>query len=119
MVHFQGRFFCHRPADHFGRNAGNDGMSRNVVQYDASGADYCTFTDLHVSQYLGTRSDQDTPPHLRMAIACFPTGAAERNFMKHRYVILDNCGFPNDNAGRVVDKNAFADLCRGVYVHSK
>ena len=68
--------------------------------------------DLDIADDLGARADQHAVGDLRMAVAVFLAGAAERHVMQHRDVVADHRGLADHEAGGVIEEDAAADLRR-------
>ena len=62
---------------------------------------------------------QYTMANLRMAVLVLLTGAAERDAMQDRNVVLDHSGLAADEAGRVIEENTAADRSGGIDVGLK
>ena len=54
-----------------------------------------------------------------MAIARLFTGTAEGNVLQNRHIIFHHRGFPDHNAGGVVEHDAVADARRRMDIHRK
>ena len=93
-------------------NADYRGMRRYMLQNDAAGTDFGTFADVDVAKNLRAGADEHATPDLRVAIAAFLTGPAQRNVLQHRDVVADDGGFANDDTCSVVDENP-ASQARG------
>src|SRR4249920_1054199 len=75
--------------------------------------------DLDIAENFRTRPDQHAMANLRMAILVLLAGAAERDAVQDRNVVLDHSGLAADEAGRVIEENAAADQSSGVDVSLK
>ena len=68
--------------------------------------------DFDIAENFGAGADHHAVADLRMAVAALLAGAAERHVVQHRDVVLDDRGFADHEAGRVIEENAAADLRR-------
>ena len=76
-------------------------------------------TDFDIAENPGAGADHDAVSDFRMTISAFFAGAAERNIVQHRHVVLDDGCLTHDKASGMVEENATADLRRGMDVALK
>jgi hypothetical protein len=72
--------------------------------------------DLDIAEDLSAGADQDAMTDFRMAVLVLLAGAAERDAMQDRDVVLDQRSLAADEAGGVVEEDAAADARRGIDV---
>src|SRR5262249_24066889 len=65
--------------------------------------------NLDIAENLGARSDHHAVANLRMAILVLLAGAAERDAMQDRDVVLDDGSLAADEAGGMVEEDASPD----------
>ena len=106
-------------ADDDGGHAGDGGVRRDIVEHHAAGADLGTGADFDAAEDFRAGADQHAGADDRMAVAGFLAGAAERDFMEDRDIVLDDRGFTDDEGGGVVEQDAAADARGGMDVHGE
>src|SRR5689334_4938105 len=72
--------------------------------------------DLDIAEDLRARADQHAMANLRMTVLVLLAGAAERDAVQDRDVVLDDSGLAADKAGGVVEEDAAADARGGIDV---
>src|ERR1700692_1545440 len=72
--------------------------------------------DLDVAENFRARPDQDAAADLGMAVLVLLAGAAERDAVQDRDVVLDQGGLADHEAGGMIQEDAEADPRRGVDV---
>ena len=75
--------------------------------------------DLDIAENLGARSNHHAAADFRMAILILLPGAAERDAVQDRDVVVDHRGLADHKAGRMIEENAAADFGGGVDVGLK
>src|SRR5690348_16792239 len=75
--------------------------------------------DFDVAEYFCARSNQYTAADLGMAVLVFLAGAAERDTMEDRDVVLDDSRFTAHKTGGVVEEDTAADPGGGIDVGLK
>ena len=68
--------------------------------------------DLDIAENFRARPDQHAVANLGMAILVLLAGAAERDAVQDRDVVLDHRGLAADETGGVIEEDAAADLRR-------
>src|SRR5437763_9177599 len=72
--------------------------------------------DLDIAENLGPGADHHAAADFRMAVLVLLAGAAERNAVQDRDVVVDHRGFADYEPGGMVEENAAADPGIGVDV---
>ena len=85
---------------------------RDRLEHDRAGGDARAVTDLDIADDLRAGAQHDAAADFRMAVGVFLAGAAERDVVQDRDVVLDDRGLADDQAGRVVEEDAATDRCR-------
>ena len=85
------------------------GKARSYFESAAASGYSRAMTDLDIAEDLGARPDQHATADLGMAILMLLAGAAERDAMQDRDVILDHGRLAADEAGGMVEEDAAAD----------
>src|SRR5581483_6082383 len=116
LVHRARRLGAARLADDLGRHAGNRDIVRHRLDHDRARRDTRAMADLDIAQNLRARADHHAAADFRMTVLMLLAGAAERDVMQDRHVVLDDGGLTDDEAGRMVEENAAADLRRRIDV---
>ncbi len=98
-----------RATDDLRRNTGDGDVRRYVVQHDAAGADLRAFADFDVADDFAAGRQQHAAADLRMAVARFLAGAAERDRMQDRDVVFDDGRFADHDAGCVIEHDSGTD----------
>ena len=65
--------------------------------------------DFDIAEDLGAGADHHAAADLRMAVAVFLAGAAERHVLQDRDVVLDHRRLADHEAGGVIEEDAAAD----------
>src|SRR6185503_163671 len=72
-----------------------------------------------VAENFRARPDQHAAPDLRMTVLILLAGAAQRDAVQNRNIVVDHGGLAADEAGRVVEEDAAADFGGGIDVGLK
>src|SRR5262249_5925239 len=96
-------------ADDFRRNARDRDIVRHRLHHNRACGDARAMADLDIAENLGASPDHHAVANLRMAVLVLLAGAAERNAMQDRDVVLDHRGLAADEAGGVVEEDAAAE----------
>ncbi len=101
--------------ERFGRSGSAQGARRDtrdcgsrVYRFENHGtrANARVSADLDISKDDGSCANQDTVPHLRVPIPGVLPRSAESDILEDRNIVFDHRGFTDDNARRVVEKDA-------------
>jgi hypothetical protein len=101
--------------ERFGRSGSAQGARRDtrdcgsrVYRFENHGtrANARVSADLNISKDDGSCANQDTVPHLRVPIPGVLPRSAESDILEDRNIVFDHRGFTDDNARRVVEKDA-------------
>src|SRR5690606_14822076 len=111
--------FAARSADRARWHARNRATRRDLRKHNRTRGNARVLTDLDIAQHLRAGADHHAAADFRMAIAALFAGAAERHRVEHGDIVLDHRGLANDDAVRVVDEHARADLGGRMDVDSK
>ena len=84
--------------------------------HHGAGGDARAMTDLDIAENFRARPDQHAVADLGMAVLVLLAGAAERDAVQDRDVVLDHGGLAADEAGGVIEEDAAADLGRRIDV---
>ena len=96
-------------ADDAGRDTGDGGIRRHVLQHHRTGGDAGAMADPDIAEHLGPGADQDAVTDLRMPVAVFLSGPPQSDGMQHGDVVADHRRFADDDGMGVVDHDPFAD----------
>src|SRR5690242_21520411 len=72
--------------------------------------------DLDIAENFCARSDQHAVTNLRVTVLVLLAGAAERDAVQDRHVVVDDSGLAADEAGGMVEEDAAADARRRIDV---
>src|SRR5690606_6655260 len=111
LVHRTGRLGAARLADDTRRNAGNGLVRRNGGEDDRTRGDLAAMTDLDIAENFCACTNENAAPNFRVTVFRLLAGSAKRHAVEDRYVILDDGGLPDHEAGRMIDEDALADCC--------
>ena len=113
VIHREGGLGLLRAADNAGRDAGHGAMRRNVVEHDTSRTDFGSLPDFDISENLRPGADQDTFANFRVTVTCLLARPAERDFVQHGNVVLNDGRLADHDSRAMIDENAVADAgCR-------
>ena len=110
LVHGPCRFGAARFSNLPGRHPGHRLFRRHRMQHDRARGDARAMANLDIAQDLGAGADQHAVANLRVAIATFLAGAAQRHVLQHRHIIINDGRHADDKAGGVIQEYALADL---------
>src|SRR5690606_5163092 len=96
-------------ADHPGRHARHGLVVRYGRENHRAGGDLRAVADFDIAEDLGAGADQHAVANLGMPVAAGLAGAAERDTMQDRDVILDDRRLADDEARGMVEENTLAD----------
>ena len=82
---------------------------RHRLEHHRAGRDARAMPDLDVAEDLRAGADHHAAADLRMAVLVLLAGAAERDAMQDRHVVLDRGGLADHEPGRVIEENAAPD----------
>src|SRR3954454_12687099 len=103
-------------ADDLGRHACDRHVVRHRFDHDRARRDARAMADLDIAEDLRAGADQDAVTDFRMTVLVLLAGAAERDAMQDRDVVLDKCRLTADETGGVIEEDAAADARGGVDV---
>src|SRR5689334_5971027 len=72
--------------------------------------------DLDIAEDFRAGADQNAAANLWMTVLVLLAGAAERDAVQDRHVVIDDGSLAAHEAGRVIEENAAADFRRGIDV---
>src|SRR5262249_12806850 len=106
LVHGAGRLRAAGLTHDFRRNAGD----RDIVGYrfndNRARRDTRAMADLDIAENLRARADHNAAPNFRVAVLVLLAGAAQRDVVQDRNVILDHRRLADDKSRRMVEENA-------------
>ena len=102
-----------------GGDADGGGGFGNVFQNDGVRSDAGVVADDDGTQQFRARPDDDAVAQRRVAFALRRRRPAQRHAVVKGHVVADFGGFADDDAGRVVDEQVFADSRGGVNVDAR
>jgi hypothetical protein len=109
-----------RSANDLGRCPNCRGTVGDGLKNNRSSADLGAITNGDVSKDGRAGSDQHILSHLGMAVLALTlAGTAQGNAMEEGATIPDDGSLSDDNAGRMIQHDGFADGCGGVDIHSE
>src|SRR5690606_31808109 len=109
VVHLRRRVRGLAAPDHARRHAGHGAVRRHVVQHHAAGADLGALAHDDVAENLRAGAHEHAAADLRVPVARFLAGPAERHFVQPRHVSVDHRGLADDEAGAVIEQDAAPD----------
>ena len=84
-------------------------LRRHRMQHNRTGGDARALANLDIAEDLGSGADQHALADLRDGGRRPPCRCRPGHVLQHRNVVLDDRGRADDEAGRVIEENAFAD----------
>ena len=106
----------HRLADDFGRNPRHRHIVRHRLHHHRARGDAGAMADLDIAENLRARPDQYAVAYLGMAILVLLAGAAQRDAVQNRDVVLDHSGLTAYEPGGVIQENPAANPGCGIDV---
>src|SRR6202022_5199227 len=99
---------------------GGDARHRHIVRHGlhqhGAGGDAGAMADLDIAENFSARPDQYAVADLGMAVLILLAGAAKRDAVQDRDVVLDHRGLTADETRGVVEEDAAADPGCGIDV---
>src|SRR5262249_24885606 len=106
VVHALCRLVGLGTTDNSRRYTSNTSMRLYIEQDYATSTNLRSLTHPYVSEYLRAGVNKYACPDFRMAIPARFPGAAERYFLKYRYIVADDCSFADHDTSPVINEYA-------------
>lgn len=97
--------------DNFRGYAGYCAVRGDGRQYDAACGNFGELPDADIAENGRACADQYAVADFRMAIAAFLASPTQGDLLQNRYIVADDGGFADDDAGGMVEHDAIADRC--------
>ena len=94
-------------------------MGLHIPQHHAAGAHLGAFPHLDIAQHLGAGGYQHAGADLGMTVTLLVAGAAEGHLLQDGYIVVDDAGLADDDAGGVVEHYAPAHHTGRMDVHAE
>jgi len=92
---------------------------RNVVQNHGPSPDARVFANPDISEDMRTSTDENAATNFGVTITALFTGTTKRDRMEHRHVIFDHGSLADNDGGRMIDHDAFADARTGMDIDAE
>ena len=102
------------PGYHMAWDAYHSGIGRDFFQHYAASTDLGSFSHRKRTQDFGTAGHHHIVSDGGVPLPFFFSGAAQGHSLVKGNIIADDGGFPDDNAGTMIDEESFPDLSTGM-----
>src|ERR1044072_6414291 len=109
LVHRTGRLKEALVADDLGRNTSDRDGVLHRLHNDRPRCDARAMANLNVAENFRAGADHHAAANLGMAVLVFLAGAAERDVMEDRNIIVDYGGLTDHKSCGVIEEDALAD----------
>src|SRR5256885_3318904 len=116
LIHGARRLGAAGLSDDFRGHARHRHIMRHSLHHDGTGRDPRAMANLDIAEDFGAGPDHHAVANFWMAVLVLLAGAAERDAVQDRDVVVDHGGLAADEAGGVVEEDAAADHGGGVDV---